>query len=59
VDSTAEILRRRAVRVAAAPTSGAPVFLGTAKGNLYELSSDGQWVESPVGGPLLAPTFVG
>jgi hypothetical protein len=59
VDSTAEILRRRADHVAATPTTGAPVFLGTAEGDLYELSGDGQWVEAPVGGPLQAITFAG
>jgi Lipoprotein LpqB beta-propeller domain/Sporulation and spore germination len=59
VDSTAEILRRRAERIAAAPTNGAPVFLGTDDGDLYELSGDGQWIDAPVGGPLHAITFAG
>lgn len=59
LDRSAELLRERAVRVAASPASGAPVFLGTADGRLYELGSDGQWVESPVGGPLVDATYAG
>jgi hypothetical protein len=59
VDTTAEIFKRRAVRLVASPTPGSSMFLGGPEGELYELGSDGQWTESPVRHPLLAPTFVG
>jgi hypothetical protein len=59
VDPAAEILRRRAVRVVASPSSGAPVYLNTPQGQLYELSSDGHWVEVLVGGPLRSATYAG
>jgi hypothetical protein len=55
----AEMLSRRATAVAAAPTAGTPVFLGTPEGQLYQLSTDGQWVEAPVGGPLRVPSYAG
>jgi hypothetical protein len=59
VDTTAEILRRRAVHLVASPSSGTPVFLGTEEGELYELGGDGQWTQASVEEPLSAPTFVG
>ncbi len=59
VDTTAEVFRRHATRIVASPTPGAPLLLGTAKGELYELGADGQWTEAPGQGPLLAPTFAG
>jgi hypothetical protein len=59
VDTTAEILRLRAVHLVASPSSGSPVLLGTEEGELYELGGDGQWAESSIAEPLLAPSFVG
>ncbi len=59
VDTTAEIFKRRAVRLVASPTPGTSMFLGESGGELYELGSDGQWTESTVHQPLLAPTYVG
>ncbi len=59
VQGTAEIFRRRAVRLVASPSPGTPLFLGTSQGELFELGADGQWTEASLGGPLLAPTFVG
>jgi hypothetical protein len=59
VDTTAEIFRRRAVRLVASPSPGTSVFLGGPGGELYELGSDGQWTEAPVRKPLLAPAYVG
>ncbi|HLN78661.1 MAG TPA: LpqB family beta-propeller domain-containing protein [Nocardioidaceae bacterium] len=59
VDSTAEIFRRRAVRLVASPSPGTPLFVGSAHGDLFELGADGQWNEADVGGPMLVPTFVG
>jgi hypothetical protein len=59
VDTTAEILRRRAVHLVASPSSGTPVLLGTEDGELFELGGDGQWAQASLPEPLLAPTFVG
>ncbi|HSE09413.1 MAG TPA: LpqB family beta-propeller domain-containing protein [Nocardioidaceae bacterium] len=59
VDTTAELFRRRAVRLVASPTPGASMLLGGPEGELFELGSDGQWTESRIRRPLLAPTFVG
>jgi hypothetical protein len=59
VDTTAEILRRRAVHLVASPSSGTPVLLGTEEGELYELGGDGQWAEASTAEPLWAPSFVG
>jgi hypothetical protein len=59
VDTTAEIFRRRAVRLVASPSPGTSMFLGGPEGELYELGADGQWTEAPVRRPLLAPTYVG
>ncbi|HSE69267.1 MAG TPA: LpqB family beta-propeller domain-containing protein [Nocardioidaceae bacterium] len=59
VDSTAEIFRGRTVRLVASPSPGTPLFLGSPQGSLFELGSDGQWTEASMGGPMLAPTFVG
>lgn len=59
VDSTAEILRRRAVRLVASPAEDTPIYLGTEQGDLVELGTDGQWTEARVGGPLLAPGYAG
>jgi len=59
VDTTAEILRRRAERLVSSPSASTSMFLGGAEGELYELGGDGQWVEAPVLEPLMAPTFVG
>lgn len=59
VDSTAEIFRRRAVRLVASPSADTPVYLGTPDGSLFELGGDGSWTEAGVRQPLLAPTFAG
>ncbi len=59
VDTTAEVLRERAVGVAAAPTPSAPLLLITEKGALFELGADGQWTESSVHKPLQHATFAG
>lgn len=59
VDSTAEIFRRRAVRLVASPSADTPVYLGTPDGSLFELGGDGSWTEADVRQPLLAPTFAG
>jgi hypothetical protein len=59
VDTTAEIFRRKAIRLVASPSPGTSVYLGGPQGELYELGSDGQWSEAPVRSPLMAPTFVG
>ncbi len=60
-DTTAEILRRRAVRIVSSPAAGAPVYLTTDDGGFFVLGSDGGWSEvEPAGGvPVVAPTFAG
>ncbi|HEX6249752.1 MAG TPA: LpqB family beta-propeller domain-containing protein [Nocardioidaceae bacterium] len=59
VDTTAEVLRRRAVGLASAPSPGTSVYLGGPGGGLFELAGDGQWVTVEPATPLLAPTYVG
>lgn len=59
VDSTAEIFRRRAVRVVTSPSPDTPVYLSTSDGRLFELAVDGGWVEALGGRALPAATFVG
>jgi hypothetical protein len=56
---TAEILRRRGVRVVSSPSPETSMFVQTAQGRLYELGTDGAWVEARVQRPLGAPTFAG
>ncbi len=59
VDSTAEIFRRRAVRLVASPSTDSPLYLGTPDGALFELAGDGSWTETDARQPLSAPTFAG
>jgi hypothetical protein len=59
VDSTAEIFRRRAVRLVTSPSADSPIYLGTPQGELFELGADGSWTEADVRQPLFAPTFAG
>ncbi|HEU4512632.1 MAG TPA: LpqB family beta-propeller domain-containing protein [Nocardioidaceae bacterium] len=59
VDSTAEIFRRRAVRLVASPSTDSPIYLGTPDGALFELGGDGSWTEAEARQPLFAPTFAG
>lgn len=59
VDSTAEIFRRRAVRLVTSPSADSPIYLGTPQGELFELGADGSWTETDVSGPLFTPTFAG
>ncbi len=59
LDTNAQVFRQRAVRIVTSPASEAPLYVGTANGQLFELSADGQWTGTMIKGGLLSPTFVG
>lgn len=59
MDVTAEVLRARAVWLAAAPSLGTPLYAGAPQGRLYELRVDGQWDDTGLQEPVLAPTYAG
>lgn len=57
--SSADVFRRRAERLVASPAPDTPVYLATARGELFELGSDGSWIEADVRQPLVAATYAG
>lgn len=54
-----ELFRGRAVRLVTAPARGTQLYVETADGRLYFLSTSGQWRRSTIATGLRAPTFVG
>ncbi len=59
LSTDAVLFRGRAVRVVTAASSGAPLYVQTAAGQLYVLSNRGQWRSSAIKPGLRSPTFVG
>ena len=59
VASNPEIFRSEAHRIVTSPAEGAPLFVGTNRGQLFELASDGRWTGTGIQTGLLSPTFVG
>jgi hypothetical protein len=57
--ANADLLREDAARVITSPAPGAPLYVGTSKGALFELSTDGRWTGTGIRDGLLSPTFVG
>jgi hypothetical protein len=59
LSTDAALFRGRAVRLVTSPSTGAPLYVETAAGRLFVLSSRGQWKSSAIRPGLRAPTFVG
>jgi hypothetical protein len=59
LSTDAALFRGRAVRLVTSPSTGAPLYVETAAGRLFVLSSRGQWRSSTIKPGLRAPTFVG
>lgn len=59
VASNPQIFRSEAVRVVTSPAQGAPLYVGTADGRLYELAANGRWTGTSIQQGLSSPTFVG
>jgi hypothetical protein len=55
----AELFRDDAARIVTSPAPGAPLYVGTRGGLLFELSTNGRWTGSGFSGGLVSPTFVG
>lgn len=54
-----EVFRLRSDRLVASPSPGSAVYIASEKGGVYELGTDGQWVEADVREGLRAPTLAG
>lgn len=59
VASNPEVFRREAVRVATSPSAGVPLYVGTIRGQLFELAADGRWTGTTFERGLSSPVFVG
>lgn len=59
VASNAEIFRDEADRIVTSPALGAPLYVGTTSGQLFELAANGRWIGTSVSSGLISPTFVG
>ncbi|MGZ4459120.1 MAG: LpqB family beta-propeller domain-containing protein [Nocardioidaceae bacterium] len=58
-DTGPELFLGRATTLAASSSPGAPLYIGTADGRLFQLSGNGRWVETSIPRGLRSPTFVG
>jgi len=58
-EESAEVFDGRAVRLVASPSPGTPLYLGTSRGQLFELATDGQWVGPRLRDPVTSPGYVG
>lgn len=59
VATNAEIFRDEASRIVTAPSAGSSLFVGTTKGQLFQLAANGRWTGTSVKGGLASPTYVG
>ena len=59
VATNAEIFRDEAVRIVTSPALGAPLYVGTTNGQLFELAANGRWIGTSIKSGLVSPTFVG
>lgn len=59
VATNTEIFSNGAVRILTSPAEGAPLLVGTRRGQLFELAPTGRWTGTSVAPGLRAPTFVG
>ena len=57
--SNPEVFRSEAARIVTSPSEGAPLYVGTISGQLFELASNGRWTGTSIGQGLSSPTFVG
>lgn len=57
--TNAEIFRDEAVRIVTSPALGAPLYVGTTNGQLFELAANGRWIGTSIKSGLVSPTFVG
>jgi hypothetical protein len=59
VNTNAEVFRNDALRLVTSPAVGAPLYIGTAGGQLFSLASTGRWTGTSIRPGLVAPVFVG
>ena len=59
VNTNAEVFRDDALRLVTSPAVGAPLYIGTATGQLFSLASTGRWTGTNIRPGLVAPVFVG
>jgi len=59
VASNTEIFRDDADRIVTSPAVGAPLYVGTTNGQLFELAANGRWIGTSINSGLVSPTFVG
>jgi hypothetical protein len=59
LSTDAELFRDQAVRLVTSPAPGAPLYIRTARGQLFSLASTGRWTGTSIGPGLLSPSFVG
>jgi hypothetical protein len=57
--TNAQVFQQPARRVVTTPTPGTPLYVGTAKGQLFELAADGQWIGTDIEAGLRSATYVG
>jgi hypothetical protein len=59
LSTNAEVFRGDALRLVTSPAVGAPLYIGTASGQLFSLASTGRWTGTSIRPGLGVPTFVG
>jgi hypothetical protein len=59
VSTNAEVFRNGALRLVTSPAVGAPLYMGTANGQLFSLAATGRWTGTAIRPGLAVPTFVG
>jgi hypothetical protein len=59
VSTNAEVFRDGALRLVTSPAVGAPLYIGTATGQLFSLAATGRWTGTAIRPGLAVPTFVG
>ncbi|MEO5708426.1 MAG: LpqB family beta-propeller domain-containing protein [Nocardioidaceae bacterium] len=59
LSTDAELFRDQAVRLVTAPSVGAPLYIRTARGQLFSLAATGRWTGTSIEQGLDSPTFVG
>jgi hypothetical protein len=59
LSTNAELFRGGALRLVTSPAVGAPLYIGTASGQLFSLATTGRWTGTSIRPGLGVPTFVG
>ncbi len=54
-----ELFRDQATRLVTSPAVGAPLYVGTTDGRLFQLAVSGRWIGTSIRPGLVSPAFVG